>query len=461
MINKNKKGFALITTLLGLALISTLGLAIMWVTSSNFNIVSINSKSQSAYYIAEAGANYIVNKINEDVTSNYNYQTSSQLFEYIEKEYENKIIILDTFEENKGEKPEAHITIRNLGGNEDKRDYEVQSVGKLGKNTRTVNSVISIVFKGSEDNKTIENIIFYSQNFIFKGTAVNAPKGSMITYGIETHNLNGGSELNISDMYFNGPVKMDGGSASFGNKDIPGNIYVNGDLDFWNGKRNVYGDLWIDGNFRLKDAIIHGDVYVNGDLQLGWTPEIHKNIYYTGDLIAPSNYNLALLSKCIKVDKVTSFEIPEVNYNLREDDWYIENGYSVKANETGVIPSNAKMLVDNYKNTSWQNIKGETIIVSKGDIILRGGDGFTGALIAPYGKVEYSGDGIFNGIIISKNEIKLPKGGNQFILKDISEFFTDDIPFTVDSKKNNEDEASIESNFNLVEVTIKKNIREK
>ena len=50
-------------------------------------------------------------------------------------------------------------------------------------------------------------------------------------------------------------------------------------------------------------------------------------------------------------------------------------------------------------------MSGKVVIVSKGDIILRGGDGFNGALIAPNGKIEYSGDGTFNGIMISKTRL--------------------------------------------------------
>ena len=188
---------------------------------------------------------------------------------------------------------------------------------------------------------------------------MNAESGSIIMDGIETSNLNGGSLLNITNMYFNGPVKIDNGSASFGSKNKPGHIYVNGDLDFWSGTRNVYGDLRINGKFRLKDAIIHGDVYVNGDLELGWTPQIKKNIYYTGNLIAPSNYNQSILNKIVKVNSVDSFIIPMVDFDLKEDRWYKNNGYVVKGNETGIIPQNAKILVDNYKNTNWQRCRGK------------------------------------------------------------------------------------------------------
>lgn len=117
------------------------------------------------------------------------------------------------------------------------------------------------------------------------------------------------------------------------------------------------------------------------------------------------------------------------------------------------------MLVDNYANSSWQSITGQVVIVSKGDIILRGGSGFTGALIAPNGKVEYSGDGVFNGVIISKNEIKLSAGGNTINYLPLNEIFGNDIPLIVND---NSDEGNNENGSAAkdVKVTIKSSIKE-
>ncbi|NLJ79208.1 MAG: hypothetical protein GX329_07585, partial [Tissierellia bacterium] len=56
---KGQRGFALITTLLVLMLVSMLGLAVMSVAASNFTMTGIDNISQSAYYIAEAGVNHM------------------------------------------------------------------------------------------------------------------------------------------------------------------------------------------------------------------------------------------------------------------------------------------------------------------------------------------------------------------------------------------------------------------
>ncbi len=331
---KEQKGFALVITLLGLLVMSILGVTIIGVTTSNYNLTKIDSRSQSTYYIAEAGANYIIDKINKEVQENVSqFETSAEFFQYIEDQFTNDTVILDSFEENYGEQPKAFITISQADTNEDVRDYKIESIGRIGDRKRTVSAILSISWNKEVKNEIIDELIFYAQSFSFMGSTVNAPTGGIIMDGIQTHNLNGNSTLNVSNMYFNGPVTMNKGSASFGSKDNPGNIYVNGDLEFWNGSRDVYGDIRVKGKFRLKDAKVHGNVYVDGDLELGWTPEIHKNIYYTGELIAPDSYNSILLKKCIKVDSLDSFEIPIIDYELREDSWYLDNGYIIKGNE--------------------------------------------------------------------------------------------------------------------------------
>lgn len=458
---KQDKGIALITTIIGLALMTILGFAIIGATTSNLRMTKIDSRSQSAYYIAEAGINYMIDKINTEIEDISESTSREDFFQHIENSYVNRTE-LEIFEKYKGEEPKASITISYLSKEEDMRIYNIESTGKIGNSRRTVNSEIVISWINQDNNGLINSLLFHSKGFSFMGTAVNAPSGSVVIDGIETHKLNGGSALNISNMYFNGPVEMNGGSASFGNKVEPGKIYVNGNLDFWTGTRNVYGEILVNGNFRLKDGKINGNVYVDGDVELGWTPIIAENIYYTGSLASPNNFNSSLLAKCIKVDSVDKFDIPNISFDLKDDIWYSNQGYEIKGYEIGTIKKDSKMLVDNYSNMGWQKIEGDIVIISKKDIILRGGDGFSGALIAPYGTVEYSGDGTFNGVIIAKN-INLSKQGNTFNLKNLNKIFgeeTDNIPIMVHNIGEGEGEGNDTTNSQRVNLIIKSNIRE-
>jgi len=110
----------------------------------------------------------------------------------------------------------------------------------------------------------------------------------------------------------------------------PGSIYVNGDLELWKGSRDIYGDVYVNGNFRLKDAKIHGNVYVNGDLTLDWTPTVagerthllHRHAHETRQL------RCRYLAKCIHQATVPGFTMPDEEIPpTKPADWYAARGY--------------------------------------------------------------------------------------------------------------------------------------
>ena len=114
---KKEKGFALLTTIFGMALVSIFGLTIVWITISNFKMVRIDSINQSAYYIAEAGVNYIIDKINVEAQRSVNtYETSDEFFKNIGERFtKNKFILEDNFfNKNREQQPRAIITINPL-----------------------------------------------------------------------------------------------------------------------------------------------------------------------------------------------------------------------------------------------------------------------------------------------------------------------------------------------------------
>ena len=86
--------------------------------------------------------------------------------------------------------------------------------------------------------------------------------------------------------------------------------------------RDIFGEIYVNGDLILVGAKIHGNVYVDGNVELGWTPQINENIYYTGNLKVPEYYDQDLINKCIKVDDVPSFKIPSLDFKLKEDAWF-------------------------------------------------------------------------------------------------------------------------------------------
>jgi hypothetical protein len=283
----------------------------------------------------------------------------------------------------------------------------------------------------------------------------------VIQGSLNSATINGGALNQVTNIYIGGNVTLNGGSAGLGSSTYPGVIKITGDLNLTSGSRDIYGDVYVLGNFYLKDATIHGNVYVQGngtlyggtitgDLYLGgsmsltgstlqgnvyvnknvtldWTPTVNKTIYYIGTLSYPNNYTQSILNKCIKITTATAiptFVMP--SYAIpgpKTQAWYTAQGYV----SSGSLVSNIKIFATgdynftNYISTPASNV----IIVSKGDIIINHGDiDVTGILYAPYGKVTFGGNS-FQGLVISRDGFFVTSGGTTVTFKSISNYISD------------------------------------
>lgn len=272
-----------------------------------------------------------------------------------------------------------------------------------------------------------QKIFVLSSRFYFSGSEINGPNETLyIKGGLETHDLNGGNFTNVKTIYIDGNVLLDGGSAGMGYKDNTGLIIVDGDMTLWSGTREIYGDVYVSGDFKLKDAKIYGNVYVKGNLELGWTPQISGKIEYEGTLTKPNNYNQGVLSKCTKVSSVKTNQIPAYEIpGLRPDDWYRSHGYY----SGGMLANGIKIFATNYSSNDWVSSK-DVVVVSKGDITFNGWRNISGVLFAPYGKITMN-IASFTGVAISRDGVFMTSGGSKINSKNITEMIADpaDYPF--------------------------------
>ncbi|GAB7017112.1 hypothetical protein JCM10550A_24820 [Methanogenium cariaci] len=278
-----------------------------------------------------------------------------------------------------------------------------------------------------------ENVFVYGDKLEFSGNRVSGPGATIHITGdaLNTNDLNGGTSLAVSNIYVDGFIDLNGGSAGLGSEISPGSIYVNGDLTLRNGQRAVYGDVYVNGDCFLKDPVIHGDVYVNGDLELDWTPDLtHARIYYTGNFVHPESMKNKILNRCNKVAAVPGFVIPDYGMPpVKGDAWYSSRGYV----SGGALADDMKIFADNYVSSSWLPPAENVIIVAEdGDITLTGlgGSGVTGVLFAPNGKVVFSGAS-FEGVVIAKDGFFVTSGGTEVTFKNMDEYISDpaDYPF--------------------------------
>ena len=302
-----------------------------------------------------------------------------------------------------------------------------------GTNTLTRTNYIQVTKKSFVNFTIDENVFVYGSQLSFAGDYVSGPGSTVIITGpLTTSDLNGGTSIDVTTIYIDGNVNLNGGSAGLGSLSKPGAIYVNGDMTLGNGARNIYGDVYITGNFKLKDARIHGNVYVDGDLTLDWTPTLDSNarIYYKGTFTHPPTMGTDILSRCIHQAPVPGFTMPDQEIPpVKSSGWYTARGYV----SGGALTSNMKIVADSYSSTSFQPTANNVIIVARnGDITLTGlgSSGVTGVLFAPNGKVTFNG-GFFEGLVIARNGFEVTSGGTQVTFRNLDVYISnpDDYPF--------------------------------
>ncbi len=278
------------------------------------------------------------------------------------------------------------------------------------------------------------NVFIYGNSLKLNGDITSGPGATIIILGgLNTVDLNGGASVASTTVYIGGNTYLDGGSASLGSAINPGNIYIDGDLTLKSGSRDVYGDVYVNGDFFLKDAKIHNNVYVNGDLTLDWTPTLDSTtrIYYTGQISYPQgNYPQTILNKCIHQTTVPGFTMPDEPLPpVKSVDWYSSRGYV----SGGSLTNNLKIFADSYSSTTFRPSAYNVIIIARnGNIRLTGlgSSGVTGVLYAPYGSVTFEG-GFFEGTVITRDGFYVTSGGTSITFKNFSEFFgsSADYPF--------------------------------
>ncbi len=295
-----------------------------------------------------------------------------------------------------------------------------------------------------------DQVFVYGSAMSFSGNNVSGADATVVIRGpLDTDDVNLGATIAATTIYIDGDVELNKGSAGLGSSTAPGNIYINGDLTLWNGTRSIYGDVYVNGNLRLKDAKIYGNIYVNGTVELGWTPTLsaNTNIYYVGDgnpgtpdIIHPRNYNQSILNKCHKipygdVQAFPSFSMPDVSIpDPRDSNWFASNGYV----SSGALASGLKIYTEgDYVSATWRPTANNVIIVSKGNISITkmGGSGLSGVLYAPYGKVTFEG-GSFTGLVIARDGFFVTSGGTTVTFRGIENYIAsaDDYPFKQDQQ---------------------------
>ncbi len=281
-----------------------------------------------------------------------------------------------------------------------------------------------------------ENVFVYGSALQFGGGSISgAGATAVITGGLHSDDLNRGSSIAVTYLYIDGDVTLSGGSASLGSEIQPGEIHVNGDLELWTGTRSIYGDVYVNGNLRLKDARLegggeHGAVYVDGDVELGWTPTLAADlyVYYTGSFIHPPTMSPDITAKFIHQDTVPPARVPSLGLpSLRADSWYQDRGYRT---DDPPLSDDILIVSDDYVCNSGGSARG-VVVVSRGDITVTGWrTSLSGIFFAPNGRITFQ-QGVFEVIVLSRDGFFYTAGGGSVVFTGLDDLFDDpaDYPF--------------------------------
>lgn len=440
-------GSILINLIIVVTLVAILGAGLFYFTTTATFTELFGNQQARAYYLAEAGGRWAQKLLAENIADpsfypggkkNVNPPTTFTL-----ANGDRFILTSYDFIDKDGNVDPTRVVVESTGvvhagaWMEAKRRITFGGTTGISRTSPTPSQDTEEFVAFVEDN----NVFVYGSGLVLNGNIVYGPGATVVIRGpLTTNQFNGGASVGATTIYVDGYVELNGGSASLGSSEQPGKIYINGNLALLNGGRNVYGDVYVNGNLRLKDAHIYGNIYVNGNVELDWTPTLSagSNIYYTGALTHPANYNTGILAKCHKipygsVQSFPSFTMPAYAIPApREASWFASKGYV----SSGILVSNLKIFTEgNYSSSSWRPTAENVIIVSKGNISITGlgGSGLTGILYAPYGKVTFSG-AFFTGMVIARDGFDVTSGGTKITFRGIENYISDpaDYPFKPD-----------------------------
>jgi hypothetical protein len=463
----SEKGSVLVIVITGITILAAIGAGVATMVGSGARSGSDHSLSTQAYYAAESGLEWARFELRNAYIdpSEPDWETlcvdSDNFIGYSEEIETGSNIyfkITDAIVYNKDGKTGCGVDVTGWVGSTKENALAKRTIlGKdrgqdIGHGHGTIPA--SFITKHDDDDDDdddknfLDELLFFGNSLEFSGNKIEGAGATIVIQdGLETSDLNKGARINVSNIFIGGDVNLDTGSASLGSSSDPGIIFIDGDLELWSGGRKIYGDVYVNGNFRLKDAHIYGNVYVDGDVELGWTPSLSgdSRIYYTGSLAYPNNFHASILEKVIKVDNIEDapgyikgIAMPDYDMPaLRPDNWYADEDRDYLNISSGILQDGLKVFANSaegFTSTGGQT-SSDVIIISKGDITLTdaGGRVLSGVLFAPYGKVTFRGNS-FTGAVIARDGFDVTSGGTTVTFRKIEDFFDnpDDIPINAD-----------------------------
>ncbi len=442
-----------------LVVLMVLGASILGLSFNNSFITRGERDDQSVFYIAEAGVNYAlvkINKIAENNAENIDYKSSTEFFNAVYSEIISANIIEDVkkvdFESFQNEKPKIKTLIINKEGSTE--ELVIESTGKIGKKERTVVQKIHVSYEpttslppgqgGNSDNPSSGN----------NGTnsslpTINVPEGTAVfvngTIKMPNGTINGSVGTNLKG---DKSVTLDGGASISGNIFVPsgsendalkkpdwmnttipiglkdeGVIELPGFPEF--PPYNMPSNITITNGNNKKEVIKNGSLYADNWMTDNYTLDMTENLHLTNLKVDQNNtlkINVGNEDRVIVVDNLDVIQGHIQVIGTGKLTFMVSDKINVKgsignsssANQLGIFLQGS--TTNKHKEVFFSDetqING-SFYAEDANITMTGGGGIKGNILTGGEKVSISGGVKADPtMILAPNaEVKLSGGGS-------------------------------------------------
>lgn len=315
----NENGSGLVIVMMVLLVLSVLGSSLGMVTINSRRLAEHTQDTNSAYYIAEAGANLAYEELKDEVMKVYGDSESESLFFATLTNPEEKPEVNGTvykeevFQVIDGSQPTASIEIKNVTESGAKDTFVIRSTGEIAGKTRVVEKSVNVKWipKASTDNLIV----------IPDNAAALVKDGIELRFGPVVGNLhihNSGSVVTYSGSGWQGGEKVIRDNViNFDslNKDIERIIksVTNESLKV---TFNQSQSVKLETNYKIKNMHIRGPHnFIIGDKNIILVVDTFQNDW--GDNIITGNGTLTIIAKNITGFGSSSFNAGTNKGNLR------------------------------------------------------------------------------------------------------------------------------------------------
>lgn len=404
---KKEDGAGLVLALMVLVVLAVLGVAVAGVTIGSHKLGDISRDSNSAFYIAEAGANLAYEKIKNGVMPAYESSSNDEtiyfnniagiIAAFNPTEYAEEI-----FETQFGDQPRATVTISGPEDSDGGKRYTIESIGEIDGKSRTVKKSFLVKFVkrgGIGLPKMPEGAVLiaygtlkFDTNTKIYGDIYLDENGQAGFHQNFHHEVNGAEYKNLKGIIDDQPIDMQpykdiydafpefpsttSYMTSFTGNTISENTYLE--------KLKVSSTLTINTNGKPINIVVD-DFSTEKN-----SNNVNINVVGSGTVNLFVNNSMSFISNNLNINQ--SGETDQFNI-LYAGSKTVEFKNNITFNGS-FFSRQAKMSFEN-------NLKIDGILISFGDIEIKNNSKITASIYAPNNTVTFKNNGDLKGTIVA------------------------------------------------------------